>query len=96
MKNRLKFISYDGTWPNLCSGKLTVELDGKLIEFPKYILHSGGGAYFTNNYSDEHVDSGPWSLKTDYLPNSFPKELIPELTELINDNIPHGCCGGCL
>ena len=30
-KNRLKFISYDGNYPNLCSGTLIMELDGQEI-----------------------------------------------------------------
>ena len=31
----IKFISYDGTYPTLCSGKLTVEIDGKVVTFGK-------------------------------------------------------------
>ena len=29
----IKFISYTGKWPNLCSGVLTVEIDGKEYKF---------------------------------------------------------------
>lgn len=32
---KIKFISYDGAYPVLCSGKLTVEIDGKTVTFGK-------------------------------------------------------------
>jgi hypothetical protein len=42
-----------------------------------------------------HVSQGPWSIPSDKLPS----ELLPfqeEIEEMINENIPQGCCGGCL
>lgn len=32
-KNRVKFVSYTGEYPNLCSGVLTLEIDGKEYKF---------------------------------------------------------------
>ena len=32
-KSRVKFISYTGEYPNLCSGVLTLEIDGKEYKF---------------------------------------------------------------
>ena len=93
---RLQFVSYDGDYPNLCSGVLTVKVDGKTVVFPKHFLSSGGGVYFTNNYADEHVEDGEWGYDEGKLPADFPVELAGELLSLINDNIPHGCCGGCI
>lgn len=29
----IKFISYTGKYPNLCSGVLTLEIDGRIIKF---------------------------------------------------------------
>lgn len=32
-ESHVKFISYTGKWPNLCSGILTLEIDGKEVQF---------------------------------------------------------------
>lgn len=41
----IKFISYDGAWPNLCRGTLVVEKDGK--QYSMYgVLISGGSVSF--------------------------------------------------
>ena len=32
-KEHVKFISYSGKYPNLCSGQLVVEIDGKIVKF---------------------------------------------------------------
>ncbi len=31
--SRVKFISYTGKWPNLCTGILTLEIDGEVCKF---------------------------------------------------------------
>ena len=36
--DRVKFISYDGDYPNLCSGVLTLEIDGKEYKFGHHYL----------------------------------------------------------
>jgi hypothetical protein len=33
---KVEFISYDGKYPNLCSGNLTLRIDGAVIRFAKY------------------------------------------------------------
>lgn len=38
---KIKFISYDGAYPVLCSGKLTVEIDGKTITFGQTKYYPG-------------------------------------------------------
>jgi hypothetical protein len=91
--NRLKFVSYDGEYPNLCSGKLIMNLDGKDIEFPSHCLSSGGNVSFDDDWNEE-VSEGEWSL-TDF-PENFPQELKLEAERLCNENIPYGCCGGCV
>ena len=42
----LEFYSYDGKYPNLCSGELIFLLGGEKIVFPRYCLSSGGGSFF--------------------------------------------------
>ena len=89
----LKFISYDGRYPNLCSGNLILELDGVRQYFPQCCLSSGGGAYFDAD-GDDHVTSGDWDI-TDW-PEGFPDSMKKTAVQLVNDNVRQGCCGGCL
>jgi hypothetical protein len=93
MKKRLKFVSYNGAYPNLCRGKLIMELDGNKIIFPEYCLSSGGSVSFTDDW-EEIVTKGEWSI--DSFPENFPEELKQEAENLVNENINFGCCGGCI
>ena len=49
---RVKFISYTGKWPNLCSGVLTLEIDGKEYKFghnySNYHFDASGNGYFSD------------------------------------------------
>lgn len=78
LMKQVEFISYDGAYPNLCSGLLVLKINGKVKEFPRYCLHSGGSVWFDDNW-DEHVESGPWSidLPKDLEPLREKKESIP-------------------
>ena len=89
----LKFISYDGSYPNLCRGKLIMELDGKEIIFPENCLSSGGSVSFDEDWN-ANVLEGNWTI-SEY-PNEFPNDLKEYAEELVNNNVPYGCCGGCV
>ncbi|MEA1998186.1 MAG: hypothetical protein U9N61_02520 [Euryarchaeota archaeon] len=86
-------IKYDGAYPNLCSGNLSVIIDGKEWMFPQYCLISGGYVSFDENWTDT-VGKGPWSVFN--WPKDFPDNLKEPVLDAINENIPHGCCGGCV
>lgn len=86
-------IKYDGEFPNLCSGKLEVWIDNKYYLFPDSCLISGGNVYFDSDWNDE-VTEGEWSI-SEY-PEDFPEGKKDELLEVINSEIPWGCCGGCI
>jgi hypothetical protein len=86
----VKFISYSGRYPNLCSGVLTIEVDNKAYEF-KNILCSGG--FVSREF--ETVTYGPWIIFEHKLPKEL-KEFKDEITECVNCNVSKGCCGGCL
>ena len=92
--DRLKFISYDGDYPNLCSGLLVLRADGRKFTF-WVRLQSGGNVWFDNDWL-EHVEHGPWSIAEDAWPEEFPIELRDAAVELVNDCVPWGCCGGCV
>ena len=103
--SRVEFVDYTGEFPCLCSGEVTLKIDGQVVRFvkdkceseesgkPYLSLTSGGRCYFDDEWND-HVEYGPWSIDLD------PRyaELEDEILEVINinSNIPWGCCGGCL
>ena len=88
----IEFVSYDGKYPNLCSGQLVLKINGQVRELPRYCLHSGGGVWFEEGWGAAHIKTGKWSI-------DLPEDLEPlrkEIEKCINKNIPHGCCGGCI
>ena len=93
MDKKIK-IKYDGEYPCLCFGHLEVWVDDIYYDFGKGCLSSGGGCGFSEDYTDSYVYDGDWTI-TDF-PKDFPMELKEELTDIVNQEIPHGCCGGCL
>ena len=102
----VKFVSYDGKWPNLCTGTLVLNIDGKdysfgfttvpgmsKCDFPMF-WHSGGRVSFDNDLN-ANVTSGRWQIDSLDLPKQF-REYADEIDEVFNDNVPYGCCGGCV
>ena len=89
--SKVKFINYSGEYPNLCRGILTLEIDGKVVKFPKYCMHSGGYVSFDSDLN-EIVEYGDWSVD---IPEEY-LEYKEEILQVVNDNIPKGCCGGCI
>lgn len=52
--SRVKFISYTGEYPNLCSGVLTLEIDGKEYKFGhNFLAHHYDEKTQTWSYTDE-------------------------------------------
>ena len=92
----LEFVSYDGAYPNLCSGILKLMLNGKIVVFSSHSLMSGGSVSFNDDWSEIVVTDGPWTI-TQY-PDDFPDSLQLRLAvnRLVNDNVRWGCCGGCV
>lgn len=86
-------ISYDGNYPNLCSGHLIVTIDGKEYDFGKHVLRSGG----SGDWETGEIEHGKWTFRDSIkFPKGFPMKLLNEVLEEINLQIPKGCCGGCL
>ena len=86
----VKFISYDGSYPNLCSGNLVVEVNGKRHNIDN-ALCSGGSISFDDDWNED-ITSGEWSV---HIPDEL-KEFETEITEVVNENVQQGCCGGCV
>lgn len=91
-KETVKFISYDGHFPNLCAGNLVISVNGKLYSGIR--INSGGRVWFDADWRD-HLEQGLWYINDDDLP----KELIKykdQIEKVVNENVPLGCCGGCI
>ena len=86
-------IEYDGQYPNLCSGRLIVTVDGKKWVFPDYCLSSKGYVSFDADFREE-VGDGPWSI-SEY-PKDFPENLKQAVEDAVNESVRYGCCGGCV
>jgi hypothetical protein len=88
-------IKYDGDYPNLCSGRLIVGIDDDLWDFGHHCLASGGGVSFDEQWQ-ENVWSGPWTITK--WPKDFPNNpwLRKAVEAAVNEQITHGCCGGCV
>lgn len=86
-------IEYDGKYPCLCMGHLIVWIDDVKWDFGRFSISSGGGIH-RNEYWDMWTSEGEWSI--DEFPKGFPDELKELVLLKINEEIPHGCCGGCI
>ncbi len=103
----VKFISYTGKYPCLCYGILTLEIDGRKCVFGHDYtkLKIGGfkdGHYDTFwdsggdvDYKTNKITKGEWQIRVEELPEYY-KEYAEEIDRVFNENVPYGCCGGCL
>lgn len=64
-ENRVRFISYTGEYPNLCTGVLTLEIDGKEYKFghnySNYHYDANGNGRFTDEDPDNPNFEKLWS-----------------------------------
>ena len=86
-------IEYDGKYPCLCMGHLIVWIDDVKWDFGRYSL-SGNGRIHRDEDWNMWASEGEWSI--DEYPEGFPEELKEIVLSKINEEIPHGCCGGCI
>jgi hypothetical protein len=104
----IKFVSYDGDFPNLCSGNLILEIDGirKTFgyeyenDYPKFWM-SGGCVTFDEDWSasvlsddwifDSYDDGDLGKIRED-----FTEDEYETIKRLFQENVPNGCCGGCV
>ena len=98
--SHVKFVNYTGRYPNLCSGILTLEIDGTEYtfgsswqkpeaNFDKFWCSGGGITRNYEAYSDE------WQINVDDLPEQF-RKYATEIDDVFNSNVRWGCCGGCI
>ena len=87
----VEFVSYGGKYPALCCGTLRLKINGQPVTMTN-ILISGGKVWFDENMLD-HVEKGDWIIEN--LPERF-EPYRKEIEEVVNKNVPKGCCGGCV
>lgn len=106
--DHVRFVSYDGKDPNLCRGTLVLNIDGKDITFDPDKKHinnktvfptfwsSGGSVGFRGpGHSNPYTTNGEWVIDKEDLPEQY-RQYVSEIDEVFNNNVPFGCCGGCL
>lgn len=91
----VEFVNYDGTYPCLCMGVLTVKIDDKEVKLPRYCIYSNGETSYDFDYSNEYIVKDKWSVNEDMLPEEY-KSYKTEIEDCVNKSVPWGCCGGCL
>lgn len=97
----IEFVSYTGKYPNLCSGILTLLINGIPVTFGAdvscdyYSFWYSGGRCWLDDEWREHVDHDEWRIHEEDLPDCL-RPYAKEIIELFNDNVDCGCCGGCI
>ena len=86
-------IHYDGDYPNLCGGYLVVSVDGHTYDFGRYALSTSGSVWFDDKGYDQ-VSEGEWRIN--HWPDAVPEDIRDAIEEAINEQVEHGCCGGCI
>jgi hypothetical protein len=86
-------MEYDGKYPCLCMGHLIVWVDDVKWDFGNYSLSSHGRIHRDDDWN-MWASEGEWCI--DEYPEGFPEELKEIVLSKINEEIPHGCCGGCI
>lgn len=84
-------VSYDGEYPNTCSGTLKIVVDGEEVYNKKYCCTSNGNCYFTNDFAEGHVENGNliWNDA-----DKFDVEIQTAVEDCLSGF--YVCCGGCL
>jgi len=83
-------IEYDGKWPTLCSGTLTISKDDKKIYSRKGCCKSTGCVWFDDDWR-EHVEYGELIWED---ADIFSQEIQDAVKDKLSEYNP--CCGGCI
>lgn len=93
--NHIEFVSYDGAYPNFCSGELVLIINGMTHYFSnRYYGHEDEThhkAFWSKNWLDME---GEWEIDCLELPE-FLRSYANEIDCTFNANVARRCCGGC-
>jgi len=90
----VEFVSYNGKYPCLCMGDLVLKINGKTVKLHGALV-SGGSVSFYNNYADVSITSGDWDIDLCCVPEEY-HCYYDSMVAVVNKNVHHGCCGGCV
>jgi hypothetical protein len=83
-------VSYDGSYPNACSGRLIISVYDEIVYNEEYSCSSTRSVWFDDEWS-EHVECGElvWN-DADKFEQDIQDAVEMELSKV------HVCCGGCV
>lgn len=87
-ETHVKFISYMGRYPNLCSGDLVLEIDGEKVRFDGYDRFWNPPNIF------DISATGEWTINVEDIPAQY-RKYAAEIDQVFNANVEKGHCGGC-
>ena len=90
MAEHVEFVSYTGKYPNLCTGDLTLKIDG-VVEYFRYDRRA---FWRIDNYMPNNPHNSRWTVNLRELPVKYQK-YRNEIEEVMNNEMPRPCCGGC-
>lgn len=71
--------------------------DGELADYPRFWC-SGGSVSFDDDWNEEVIGYCDWEMSSpiekDYPPEIW--KILPNILEVMNENVTGGCCGGCV
>lgn len=88
----VEFISYDGKYPCLCMGTLTIKVNGKTYWLNNKMI--SGGCIMRDGDQNMWSEYGDWEIDLEKYPELEPYK--EEITQVVNNNVEQGCCGGCI
>lgn len=88
----VEFISYDGKYPCLCMGTLTIKVNGKTYWLNNKMI--SGGCIMRDGDWNMWSEYGDWEIDLEKYPELEPYK--EEITQVVNNNVEQGCCGGCI
>lgn len=89
----IKFIDYTGKYPSLCFGHLIIEFNGERMDLGSILISHG--SIHNPDTGDYEAMEGDWDISEESLPEKL-RPFCEDIVRLVNDNVEHGCCGGCI
>ena len=93
----IEIVSYDGKYPNLCSGYLTLKVGGKeYVSRPHVLCPAEGAGCYRDSDGNWTREWGTWRVNPDNLPKEIRRYAARIETAVNESDIERPCCGGCI